>query len=249
MPMTDTLLTPRLNSPQTVESPSIVTLARRPAQNLVAEWLADDHSISSAERARLLAFRRWEDALSSLLARRMMIDLVAIARDIDPRVVQLERDASGRPFTSALGLPPVWVNAAHSGDWVAAALSTQGCIGVDLEVERPVPAGLAERCFVSTELAWLHSGRPHEVPARFFFLWTLKEALLKAVGLGLAIDPRTLCFDLGDDRVPTVREAPGEFDSADWRFSTWQPVPGVWLSVASDCDLPRSYTRYEDVAA
>ena len=67
-----------------------------------------------------------------------------------------------------------------------AVLADGGRIGVDLEpTDRPVhhPSAMAERFFSPAERqAWLESGENME---QFLRIWTRKEALGKAQGLGL----------------------------------------------------------------
>ena len=137
--------------------------------------------------------------MSSLLGRRLMIDLVALAYDCDPATVAIGRTATGQPVVTSAPHLGARVNASHAGEWVAAAVSTYGQIGIDLEVERPVPAGLPERCCAPSESDWLRRGTTADMATRFFHLWTLKEAFLKATGQGLGVDPRSLTFDISEN--------------------------------------------------
>ena len=45
--------------------------------------------------------------------------------------------------------------------------------------------GIAQRFFTVDEQACLNSASPDEKKERFFYLWTRKEALVKAAGTGL----------------------------------------------------------------
>jgi 4'-phosphopantetheinyl transferase len=227
----------------------VVIVARRPKQDLTRAWLARDQTIPILERNRILSFRRWQDAMSSLLARRLMIDLVASSAGCEPRSVTLGREASGRPIVTSANHEDVQITAAHAGEWVAAAVSNRGQIGIDLEVERAVPVGLPERCFVASELDWMRSCGDSDGAPRFFQLWTLKEAFLKAVGQGLATDPRALTFDMDSYQSPLLTMAPSGFNVREWRFVSWQPIAGLWLSIASDDVLPTTYILNEDIAS
>ena len=76
------------------------------------------------------------------------------------------------------------ISIAHSGDIVVCAVADQGQIGVDVEVpchDRDV-IGIASRYFAADEAEWL-STQPVD---RFYMLWALKEAWLKANGTGIA---------------------------------------------------------------
>ena len=88
------------------------------------------------------------------------------------------------------------VYVAHAGGYVAASISNIGRIGVDVEIERAVHAGLVDCVCVPTELALLRQSPPADQRSRFFQLWTLKEAYIKAVGTDLALDLTSITFDL-----------------------------------------------------
>ena len=95
-----------------------------------------------------------------LLRRRRLRALVARTFDIHPDTVRFTRDASGRLRLEALAAQ---IATAGCHGWSAVALATRP-IGVDIE---------ADATDQTAEL-----GR-----------WTLVEAYLKALGLGLTLDP------------------------------------------------------------
>ena len=99
-----------------------------------------------------------------------------------------------RPLSSfgrdVLGAPRLTdgraVSLAHCQGLAIAVLADGGRIGVDIEpTDRPVhhPSAMAERFFSPAEReAWMESGEDVE---QFLRIWTRKEALGKAQGLGL----------------------------------------------------------------
>lgn len=89
-------------------------------------------------------------------------------------------------------------------------------VGVDVEMLERVadPGALGRRFFTPQEAAWLpqdptvlHGGSP-EVRRRFFALWTLKEAYVKARGLGLHL-PLARFTVGGAGAVPLTPARPG----------------------------------------
>ncbi|HEY9183050.1 MAG TPA: 4'-phosphopantetheinyl transferase superfamily protein [Gammaproteobacteria bacterium] len=76
------------------------------------------------------------------------------------------------------------ISVAHSSDLVCCAIAERGSIGVDVETgrRRLGVAALAQRYFTSAEARWVDA----EPEQRFRMLWVLKEAYLKALGVGLA---------------------------------------------------------------
>jgi len=75
------------------------------------------------------------------------------------------------------------ISITHAGDRVACSIADSGAIGIDLEVvaERRNPKKLANKFFSKEESGWL-STQPVD---RFFMLWVLKEAYVKAIGCSI----------------------------------------------------------------
>ena len=88
----------------------------------------------------------------------------------------------GKPYVP--GGPEFCIS--HGGNWVL-AVSDALPVGVDIEPVNPDNIRLAKRVFTPEELEWMDA----DPVSRFHTLWTLKESLMKAVGLGFHIDPRT----------------------------------------------------------
>lgn len=103
------------------------------------------------------------------------------------------------------------ISIAHSGDVVVCAATDQSQIGVDVEVpcHRRDVIGIANRYFAADEAEWL-STQPAD---RFYMLWVLKEAWLKAKGTGIAggldrlrciVTPPRIEARVSDDAVPEL---------------------------------------------
>jgi 4'-phosphopantetheinyl transferase len=79
-------------------------------------------------------------------------------------------------------------NLSHSGPHALVAVGA-GPIGTDIEsaARRPVAAGVVRRCCSAAEQSWLAALPAGDQPAAFLRLWTRKEAVAKALGLGLVL--------------------------------------------------------------
>ena len=98
----------------------------------------------------------------------------------------------GKPFALVDGMPaPVSFNVSHSGKHGLIALAPQGRLGVDVEerITRIDLDGMSEIVFGPDEQAEFASAHGREKFYLFFTLWTLKEALIKALGAGFSMDP------------------------------------------------------------
>ena len=76
-------------------------------------------------------------------------------------------------------------NLSHSGDWCLMTISGFDFIGVDIEQANAPDLRAAPVMFTQRELRWMN-----DAPAdRFHVLWTWKESVMKALGLGLNLEP------------------------------------------------------------
>ena len=98
----------------------------------------------------------------------------------------------GKPFALVNGTPvPISFNISHSGAHGLIALAAAGRIGVDVEerVTRRDLDGISRTVFTPGERAALAATSGARKVHLFFSLWTLKEALIKALGSGFSLDP------------------------------------------------------------
>lgn len=97
----------------------------------------------------------------------------------------------GKPYAVVQGRPaPISFNVSHSGAHGLVAFAAEGRLGVDVE-ERSKPRdldGLIRSVLGPGEQAELALARANHRLHLFFNLWTIKEALVKALGAGLSLD-------------------------------------------------------------
>jgi 4'-phosphopantetheinyl transferase len=132
--------------------------------------------------------------------------------------------AHGKPYLDGHGLR---FNVSHSGDWTVLALGWSVELGVDLEHARRVRrrTALLERCFTPAERTRLASGGDQAL-LRY---WAAKEALVKAIGRGIAYgltqieigehaDGRLAVVALGGPAAPAARWQVCGFDPGEDGF-------------------------------
>ena len=99
--------------------------------------------------------------------------------------------AHGKPYALIHGAAaPVSFNVSHSGEHGLIALAAAGRLGVDVEERGPRRHldELIRAVLGPAEQAELALARGSCKLHLFFHLWTMKEALIKALGLGLSLD-------------------------------------------------------------
>ena len=100
----------------------------------------------------------------------------------------------GKPFALVAGIrAPIHFNLAHSGTHGLIAYSFQSRVGIDIEIRQHGRdfEGIAERVFGPEERAVLDRASGWREIEIFYRLWTMKEALIKAIGTGFSLDPST----------------------------------------------------------
>jgi phosphopantetheinyl transferase len=133
------------------------------------------------------------------LQRRLLLrHLFARQINCSPADVVVAYDANGRPCLADQN-PPLYLSIAHRGDVIAYAFAPSPS-GIDVEImtaAQDLPWNVLhprEREMLST----MSEAPRHEA---FLRLWTLKEAYLKALGVGLAREPSEICVLADEGRV------------------------------------------------
>lgn len=120
----------------------------------------------------------------------------------DPREVPLYRDARGCPrLADGLG----YTSLSHADGLVALAFSADGPVGIDIERRQRAHglSAIADRVCHPLELSALAGTDSAGRCTELLRLWVRKEALLKAAGVGLAVEMNTfLAVDSQLDSFP-----------------------------------------------
>ena len=190
--------------------------------------------LPAAERER---FRRHRLALAAreFLAGRLLIrGWLEEVSGTPATEWQFSEGERGRPSISHPPAP--WsFNLAHSGGLVACALSLLPDVGIDLEYldRRPMARDLVRRFCSPAEVADIESRPESERTRRFLTYWTLKEAYLKARGLGIGVQLEDVEFEIDGPRPSINLRGSLEGTDTGWAFALYQPSARFLLSVAA----------------
>lgn len=152
-------------------------------------------ALPNDEQARAKRFRRPQDQLAHAAGRVLTRLVAGRCAGAPMAAVEIALGEQGKPETP--GGPAF--NLSHSGGRVLAGFSWRGDIGVDIEAERELAdlAGLAARVLSAREREDLDAGPETSRTRRFLQAWTRKEALAKATGVGLRVEPREIAAEPG----------------------------------------------------
>lgn len=176
-------------------------LSAHPREKLL-ELLGDE------ERARHARFRFDRDRDIYLVAHALVRRMLARFSGAAPDALVFAAGVHGRPEISAPEAARVFrFNLSHTQGLVACGVCRRVDIGVDVEyVERKVELlSVGRHVFSPVENAGLAALDGAAQRERFFELWTLKEAYIKAIGKGLSAPLRAITFDpTRPDPVPVT---------------------------------------------
>ncbi len=200
--------------------------------------------LTPEEHAKWQRYRFDKDKHQHLVTRALIRDTLSrYEPKVAPQDWRFELNPHGKPAIANSLAKPLFFNLSHTQNLAALAITRTAEVGVDVEKIKPVEQvrGLAERCFSDGEIQYVFSGEANALMRRFFKLWTLKEAYIKARGCGLSLSlqsvkfaplaqPLTVEFDPDHDDLPSA-----------WRFSHWEIGGEHLLSLAINCPVAQPF--------
>jgi 4'-phosphopantetheinyl transferase len=205
--------------------------------------------LSPEERARHLRFRFEEDQRSFLAAHALTRGVLARELRTEPSALRFAEGARGRPeLLSPACEPRLRFNLSHTRGMVACALAIETDVGVDVErLDRRVNIdSLSAAAFSAAERAGLEELEGEAQRHRFFELWTLKEAYIKAVGMGFALPLGAITLHVEAGRLPAISFDPRVSDDpARWFLAARIVLGEHMLAVALARPQPAEWSAQE----
>lgn len=157
----------------------------------------------------------------------------------------IEIGAHGKPALAAGGFA---FNLSHSGSAAVVALTRGVEVGVDLESPgRPRPhAELARRYFCDSEADSIENMPEALRESAFLRLWTAKEAVLKALGRGLAFGLDKLELDVTANPPALLRIDAAGGTATHWHLHALS-LPSPWLGHLAWRGETRRVRSFHDV--
>ena len=129
----------------------------------------------------------------------------------------------GKP--SLAGHPEIHFNLSHANGIAACIVSGSEC-GIDCEKVRSFRENVVKRAFSEREKELIYSNPEENRDLLFFRMWTLKEAYVKALGVGISYPLSTTGFTFENGRIIT--------DISGYRFRQYLIRGGEY--VVSTCE-------------
>ena len=191
--------------------------------------------LSAQETTRYRRFHFPADSHHYLIAHTLLRHTLSKYADIPPAGWTFTQGTHGRPAISNPELPAICFNLTHTSGLVGCVVTLGNDCGIDAEAlsSRHDLRGVAKRMFSvdeSRELQQLKGSRQLDY---FFTRWTLREAYVKALGIGISFPTRKLYFTIGaDDRIQVTFKPELEDNAEHWQFRLIRPTPEHIAAIA-----------------
>ncbi|MEX6507230.1 4'-phosphopantetheinyl transferase superfamily protein [Jiella sp. M17.18] len=202
----------------------------------ITVWLTDLDAVDAAaatayermldadERRRFERYKVEGARREYLVGRALVRTTLSRIADVAPADWRFAANRYGRPAIApeqAHLAPGLVFNLSHTRGLVALAVGRSCDLGIDVEMIARESAihDLAGRYFAPSEAAYAWAAEGAELTERFFAFWTLKEAYIKARGMGLALPLDGFAYDIRGEGPPTIAFTDACPDNpARWRF-------------------------------
>lgn len=186
------------------------------------------------ERSRAERFQFERDRNAFVLAHALLRRVLSRYERVQPDSWRFTAGPWGKPEIAGPIKTSLRFNLSHTRGFVACAVTRHRDVGVDVERLDPISdmLTLAARFFSPPEVASLRVLRNSEQVRRFYQLWTLKEAYVKACGLGLSLPVDWITFTIDGDQVTASLDARLDDDVSAWRFARFSPTSRHHVAMA-----------------
>lgn len=183
--------------------------------------------LNQADQKNITQYKFNKDKCRSLVGKMLLLHIIKKHEDYYPRILPaINYTRHKKPFIMSM---QGHFNISHAEDWVVCVYTRHGEIGIDIEKKHIIDLSNYKAIMTSNE--YLRATHNHDFDFDFFQLWTLKEAIMKAEGLGFYLSP-------------TSFEIPAPFTnntsihlSREWFLYNQTFEQHYALSVASTCIL------------
>lgn len=145
---------------------------------------------------------------------------------VEPQAWTFATNEYGCPRVAAEENAWLRFNLSHTDGMAMVAVARELDVGVDVEdaLRAGETVGIADRFFAPSEVQALRALEASRQRERFFEYWTLKEAYIKARGMGLSLPLEQFAFELCPGDPPRIAFDPRlKDDPESWQFVQLRP--------------------------
>jgi len=205
---------------------------------LLDSFRDEDAALDVLDASEVERYRGYacEDAAWQFLAGRVLTR-VALSHyaNVPPRLWRFAANVYGRlAVNEPCAHRNIHFNLSHTSAAAVLAVGRSAEIGIDVEaIDRPVDIEwIGRSVFTQSESHWISTCPNGTERDRFFDLWTLKEAYIKARGMGFSLRPDS--FELAEVNGQFKLRCPPDCDQSPerWRFRLFSAAPNLKIALA-----------------
>ena len=191
--------------------------------------------LSPDEIARMRRFRPEHKRREFTITRALLRIVLGQALSCEPASIVFCYGAHGKPTLAGdFRAHELSFNVSHSHNMATLVIAEGVDTGIDIERVRPDAdfTGLARRYFSAGEARYLAGLVEEARPAAFFACWTRKEALVKALGMGISFGLNEFSVSMDPDEIEVRLHSDHPALSGNWRLYSFRPSPDYVCAVA-----------------
>lgn len=164
----------------------------------------DINLISSDRKRKIQKYKFIEDSYRSMIAELLVRYSVINRLGYKNDELIFCTSEYGKPYLKNQNTKAIHFNFSHSGEYVVCAIDNEEC-GIDVEDIKNYSMEIANNAFHEDEVTKLHQYDDNKEAAKYFtFLWTMKEAYLKALGVGLSKPLSSFCILQDNNKISII---------------------------------------------
>ena len=220
------------------ESRKEVNSSSGDAQIWSASFEAEDCScftpfLSEDEKYRAARQKNMTVTHQKIISRGILRLLLSRYTGLDPKELIFENGPFGKPSLVDQINSEIGFNLAHSGDMLLIAIGKVKRIGIDVEKIEEKRDFKRISLMVFSDEEQLTLSRSSNPIHDFYGLWTAKEAVLKATGLGFSYPVNKFSVVI-DNKIPYLSLIPEEINGGDpYSLSAFIPKDGYSAALAT----------------
>lgn len=201
--------------------------------------------LSSEEQKQHLRFHFQQDRHQYLITRSHLRSILSLYYPkILPEEWHFQKNYYGKPYiANSIDGHPIFFNVSHTNGLIVVLIATKDHIGVDAEYLKRDNniIDLASNVFSPSENEFFQNLPPEQQPRNFFLLWTLKEAYIKARGVGIKLPMTDLIYHNKEQSVELHNK------ENHWQFWSIEPNQDYQVSVAlsKEGENPLHFSMYK----
>jgi 4'-phosphopantetheinyl transferase len=183
--------------------------------------------LSNDRQKYFMRYKFIEDLRRSFIGHALVSVLLSKELGVPYSALDFLKTINGKPFVSNKN--HLDFNISHSGNFVAACLSSKGKVGIDIEKLKNINFRSILNKFTKKERELIIQNNQIN-PQAFYTIWTLKESYLKYMGKGLTLPIDSINFlKIGEEISFNIQEP-----TKDIYFKTIYPSKNYVLSLCTD---------------